>query len=86
MLFLILHLIHNCFIYVTYELNQGVTKLTDITQLQHLKRRRQNVNRIKNYKINSSSLKHRSQRAVLFLPCRRGAKIYASSTTGHQVP
>ena len=81
-----LHFIYKCFIYVTYELNRGVTKLTDITQLQHLKRRRPNVNRIKNYKINSSSLKHRSQRAVLFLPCRRRAKIYASSTTGHQDP
>ena len=81
-----LHLIHKCFICVTYESNQVVTKLTDITQLQHLKRRRPNVNRIQNYKINSSSLKHRSQRAVLFLPCRRGAKIYASSTTGYPDP
>lgn len=81
-----LHFIYKCFIYVTYELNQGVTKLTVITQLQHLKRRRPNVNRIQNYKINSSSLKHRSQRAVLFLPCRRGAEIYVSSTTGLQGP
>ena len=79
-----LHLIHIFFIFVTYELSQGVTELTDITQLQHLKRRRPNVIYIQNRKINSSSLKHRSKRAVLFLPCRRRAKIYPSSTTGHQ--
>ena len=35
-----LQLIHICLIFVTYELNQGVTELTDITQLQYLKRRR----------------------------------------------
>ena len=86
MLFLMLHFIQKCFIYVTFKLNQGVTKLTVITQLQHLKRRRPNVIYIQNCKINSSSLKHCSQRAVLFLPCRRGAKIYASSTTGLQGP
>ena len=80
------HLIHKCFIFVTYELSQGVTELTDITQLQHLKRSRPNVIRIQNCKINSVSHKHRSQRAVLFLPCRRRAKIYASSTIGRQGP
>ena len=71
-------------IYVTYYSSRGMKILADIPQSQNLKRRRPNVIRIKNCKINSIFDKLIPQWAVLFLPCLRRAKMDATSTTSYQ--